>query len=172
MITKLTSLKPFLFTAYYEWLLENQITPHILVNAKYPGVKVPQDSVIQGTIMLSLKPSAICDFKCLKKGISFKARFKGVSFDVYVPYLAMEELIAIETGASFPIGRALAQLELAEDDDEITPDEGTISEQPEFELQEESEPLEASQSKEPEDKDKSSIDGDSSSPVNFEFVKD
>ena len=107
---RLSSLKPFLFNAYYSWLLDNDITPHLLIDATIPKVKVPMDYVKNGNIILSLAPTAIGDFQTLPRGISFKARFKGVAEDIFVPYIAMEQLIALETGSALPIGKALEQL--------------------------------------------------------------
>ena len=103
---KLTTLKPFLFQAYYNWILENKITPHLLVDCNFPGVKVPKAYVKDGNIILSLLPEAIDGLKFQKRGISFKARFKGVSEDIFVPYVAMDQLIALETGSALPIGKA------------------------------------------------------------------
>ena len=86
MFDKLSSTKPFMFNAYYEWMIKNEITPHLLVDASVKGVKVPLDFVKDDCIILSLKPTAISEFQCLERGISFKARFKGVSEDIYIPY--------------------------------------------------------------------------------------
>ncbi len=139
---RLTSLKPFLFTAYYNWLLENNITPHLLVDATMPKVRVPQNYVKDGSIILSLVPSAIADFSTSRRGISFKARFKGVSEDIYIPYVAMEQLIALETGSALPIGKVLEQLDLSPEpeDGDIYPDEGFEDEGPDFELEDDSYP--------------------------------
>lgn len=133
---KLTTLKPFLFQAYYNWILENKITPHLLVDCNFPGVKVPKAYVKDGNIILSLLPEAIDGLKFQKRGISFKARFKGVSEDIFVPYVAMDQLIALETGSALPIGKALEQLELAPD--ENYPDDGEMDEDaPLFSLEDE-----------------------------------
>jgi stringent starvation protein B len=135
---RLSSLKPFLFNAYYSWLLDNDITPHLLIDATIPKVKVPMDYVKNGNIILSLSPTAIGDFQTLPRGISFKARFKGVAEDIFVPYIAMEQLIALETGSALPIGKALEQLDLSPEpeDGDIYPDEGIDSDGPDFELDE------------------------------------
>lgn len=135
VMERLKSLKPYLFTAYYDWLIDNKITPHLLVDAKMPGVKVPAEYVKDGRIILSLLPSAIADYECLSKGISFKARFKGKSEDIYIPFHAMEQLIALESGSALPIGSALEQLDLAPDD-ELYPDDA--QEAPMFKLDEDS----------------------------------
>ncbi|NLK85062.1 MAG: hypothetical protein GX278_03765 [Aeromonadales bacterium] len=167
MKDKLSSTKPFLFTAYYDWMVDNEITPHILVDANFPGVIVPQEFIKDGSIILSLKPAAIFDYKCLKSGISFKARFKGVSQDIYIPYLAMEDLIALETGTSFPIGKALEQLELAPAEDLIDDINDDFS--PEFEVEDNSSSSEQSS-------EQSSLKTEKAPEVpsepGFEFVKD
>ena len=134
VMERLKSLKPYLFTAYYDWLIDNKITPHLLVDAKMPGVRVPVEYVNDGRIILSLLPSAIADYQCLSKGISFKARFKGKSEDIFIPFHAMEQLIALESGSALPIGSVLEQLDLAPDD-EVYPDEA--SESPMFKLDDE-----------------------------------
>jgi stringent starvation protein B len=146
---RLSSLKPFLFNAYYSWLLDNDITPHLLIDATIPKVKVPMDYVKNGNIILSLSPTAIGEFQTLPRGISFKARFKGVAEDIFVPYIAMEQLIALETGSALPIGKALEQLDLSPEpeDDDIYPDEGLESEGPDFELDEGEEQAEAKEAK-------------------------
>ncbi len=140
MKNRLSSLKPFLFNAYYSWLLDNEITPHILVDATVKDVVVPVEYVKDGSIMLSLLPDAIADFQLLKRGIAFKARFKGKSEDIYIPYVAIDQLIALESGSAFPIGKALEQLDLAPEagDDDIYPDEGLNSDGPDFEVDEDS----------------------------------
>ncbi len=135
---RLSSLKPFLFKAYYEWLLDNDITPHLLIDATIPKVRVPMEYVKNGNIILSLSPSAIADFETLPRGISFKARFKGKAEDIFVPYIAMDQLIALETGSALPIGKALEQLDLSPEpeDGDIYPDEGLDVDGPDFEVDE------------------------------------
>ncbi|MGN1280821.1 MAG: ClpXP protease specificity-enhancing factor SspB [Succinivibrio sp.] len=168
-MNRLKSFKSYLFTAYYNWLIDNEITPHLLVDANMPGVVVPKDYVQDGSILLSLSPSAIADYKCLARGISFKARFKGKSEDIYIPYIAMEQLIALETGAALPIGKALEQLELASDD-EVYPDDGCVTEASIFSLEEQSENT-SSQSKEDTEGRAQSVSSQSENP-SFEIVKD
>ncbi|SFS71178.1 stringent starvation protein B [Succinivibrio dextrinosolvens] len=155
---RLSSLKPFLFNAYYSWLLDNDITPHLLIDATIPKVKVPMDYVKNGNIILSLSPTAIGEFQTLPRGISFKARFKGVAEDIFVPYIAMEQLIALETGSALPIGKALEQLDLSPEpeDADIYPDEGLESEGPDFELDEGEESSEPKEAKTEEQKSQTS----------------
>ncbi len=100
---KMTSFNPHIFRAFYEWLIENDITPHLVVNADRPGVEVPRQFVQNGMIILSISPRATRNFAINRNDISFVARFQGKEQQVVVPYLAMQEIYALETATSFPI---------------------------------------------------------------------
>ena len=55
----MTSNRPYLIRALYEWILDNAMTPHILVNARVEGVDVPPQHVHDGRIVLNVSPSAV-----------------------------------------------------------------------------------------------------------------
>ena len=55
----MTSSRPYIVRALYEWILENSCTPYILVNAFGHGVQVPQEHVKDGQIILNISPSAV-----------------------------------------------------------------------------------------------------------------
>ncbi|MFY9973656.1 MAG: ClpXP protease specificity-enhancing factor SspB, partial [Chromatiaceae bacterium] len=55
----LTSTRPYLVRALYEWILDNDLTPHLLVDAEYPGTQVPAEFVQDGQIVLNIAPSAV-----------------------------------------------------------------------------------------------------------------
>lgn len=112
----LTSFKPFLFRAYYDWFAENEFTPHILVDTRVRRVKVPPAYIRNHQIILSLAPAAVANFVIGKQGISFSARFGGVHEDVYVPFKAMKQLIAAENGWVLPIGQAFEAFDSSDDD--------------------------------------------------------
>ena len=57
----MTSNRPYLIRAFYDWIVDNQYTPYMSVDAFYPGVEVPQDYVSDGQIVLNLVPRAITD---------------------------------------------------------------------------------------------------------------
>ncbi len=105
---KMTSFNPHIFKAFYDWLLENDITPHLVVNADLPGVVVPREFVHQHVIILSISPLATRDFIIHSTGITFMARFHGVEQQVVVPFRSMQELFAVETSISYPIALWLA----------------------------------------------------------------
>ena len=44
-MAELTSRRPYLIRALYDWVLDNDLTPHLLVAADAPGVNVPRQFV-------------------------------------------------------------------------------------------------------------------------------
>jgi stringent starvation protein B len=60
---ELTSTRPYLLRAIYDWLLDNQLAPHLLVNASMPGVVVPSHYIKEGKIVLNIAPAAVHAFK-------------------------------------------------------------------------------------------------------------
>lgn len=79
-----------------DWMLDNKLTPHMIVKANDPGVFVPKRFVEDGKIVLNINPSAIRDFMLSFNSVSFKANFSGEKFNIYVPLAAVEGLYASE----------------------------------------------------------------------------
>ncbi|MBX2808008.1 MAG: ClpXP protease specificity-enhancing factor [Cellvibrionaceae bacterium] len=93
----MSSSRPYLIRALYDWILDNQCTPYVLVNALSDNVLVPQDYVNQdGQVVLNISPSAVVDFKMDATCLSFRARFGGVPTDIYVPCAAVLGIYAKE----------------------------------------------------------------------------
>ncbi|WP_292752016.1 stringent starvation protein B, partial [Methylophaga sp. UBA4204] len=55
----MSSQKPYLIRAIYQWLLDNDCTPYLLVNTDYEGVVVPEQYIRDSRIVLNLAPDAI-----------------------------------------------------------------------------------------------------------------
>ncbi len=53
------SSRPYLARALYEWLLDNDHTPYIVVDAEGAGVQVPEQFVQNGQIVLNIAPGAV-----------------------------------------------------------------------------------------------------------------
>lgn len=101
---ELSSTKPYFIRALYEWMLDNRLTPHLIVNAEARGVAVPTQYVEDGKIVLNIAPSAARDLHIANEMLSFKARFRGAAFEISVPMQAVEAIYAKETnsGMAFP----------------------------------------------------------------------
>lgn len=95
----MTSSRPYFLRAVYEWILDNNCTPHILVDAHVTGTQVPQQHVNkEGQIILNISPSAIKDFFMDNTAVSFNARFSGVVNNLYIPCGAVLGIYARENG--------------------------------------------------------------------------
>lgn len=91
--------RPYLVRAYYEWLLDNDLTPHLVVDAMLPNVRVPMEFVRDGQIVLNIAPRAVGNLELGNDAVRFNARFGGVPQQVDVPLAAVLALYARENGA-------------------------------------------------------------------------
>ncbi|UVK84026.1 ClpXP protease specificity-enhancing factor [Pseudomonas sichuanensis] len=92
------SSRPYLVRALYEWIVDNDCTPHMLVNAEYPAVQVPQGFASDGQIVLNISPSAVRNLHMDNDAVSFEGRFGGVSHSLFVPAGAILGIYARENG--------------------------------------------------------------------------
>ena len=97
-MTSMTSNRPYLIRAIFQWICDNGLTPHLLVDAGYPGVLVPQDYVQDGHITLNVAPRAVAQLQLDDELISFSARFAGIPQQLSVPPLAVLAIYARENG--------------------------------------------------------------------------
>ena len=95
----MTSNRPYFLRAIFEWLLDNQCTPHLVVFAKAVGVSVPQQHVDkEGQIILNISPSAVKDLFISNDAVTFNARFSGIVHSIYVPCGAVLGIYGRENG--------------------------------------------------------------------------
>jgi stringent starvation protein B len=94
----MTSNRPYLLRAVHEWICDNGLTPHIVVDAGKPGVQVPPQAISDGRIVLNLAPRAVAHLEIGNDAITFMARFGGVSQTVNVPVAAVQAIYARENG--------------------------------------------------------------------------
>lgn len=90
------SNRPYLIRALYEWLLDNNCTPYILVDVNVAQVKVPNGFAKDGEIVLNLSPSAVKHLLMDNKAISFEGRFGGIVQCPYIPIAAVKAIFAKE----------------------------------------------------------------------------
>jgi stringent starvation protein B len=95
---RLTSTRPYLLRALYEWIVDNHLTPYVLVDATVPGVVVPTHYVKEGKIVLNISPAAVRALAMDNEGIAFGARFGGTPCEIRVPMLAVKAIYAQENG--------------------------------------------------------------------------
>ncbi|MGH8433420.1 MAG: ClpXP protease specificity-enhancing factor [Pseudomonas sp.] len=94
----MNSSRPYLIRALYEWIVDNDCTPHLLVNAEYSGVQVPQGFASDGQIVLNVSPGAVRHLHMDNEAVSFEGRFGGVAHTLYIPAAAVLAIYARENG--------------------------------------------------------------------------
>ena len=123
----MTSNRPYLLRALYEWIGDNEMTPHLLVDATREGVQVPAASVKDGRVVLNIAARAVAQLDLGNREVRFKARFGGVSQTVRVPVGAILAIYAQETGQGMMLpedGGTLPDSDSPEDGPPEPPDEG------------------------------------------------
>ena len=112
----MTSTRPYLIRAIYDWACDNNLTPHLLVDATLDGVSVPDQFVSDGSITLNISLSSVRGLELGDEWVLFSARFAGSEMNIEVPVIAVQAIYAKENGQGifFP----------QEDGEEPTPEDG------------------------------------------------
>lgn len=97
-LSALTSSKPYLIRGLYQWLLDNDSTPYILVDTSIEGVQIPPSLAAEGKLVLNLAPGAVQDLELDNDYLAFSARFGGVAQKVFCPIAAVLAIYARESG--------------------------------------------------------------------------
>ena len=98
MSEEMTSNRPYLLRALFEWIDDNRMTPHILVEAEHEGVDVPDQAVQKGKVILNIDRAAVQDLDLGNDWLLFKARFSGREYKVSIPVEAVLAIYAKENG--------------------------------------------------------------------------
>lgn len=109
----MTPSKPYLVRALYEWILDNENTPYILVDTGGQQLQIPPGIATDGKVVLNLAPAAIQDLEISNERISFSARFGGVAQQVSCPMTSLLAIYARENGEGM-----MFPLEDQDDDDD------------------------------------------------------
>lgn len=94
----MTSNRPYLLRAIYDWVTDNGLTPYLLIDATRAGVQVPPQVVKDGQVVLNVAMRAVSMLDLGNERISFSARFSGVSQDISFPVSAVLAIYAQENG--------------------------------------------------------------------------
>ncbi len=94
----MTSNKPYLIRALYEWLVDNDATPHIMVDTTNAEVKIPRGIDKDGQVVLNIAARAVQRLEMSNTYVSFSARFSGASQNIYIPIEAVMAIYSMEDG--------------------------------------------------------------------------
>lgn len=100
----MTSTKPYLLRAFYDWIVDNNHTPYLAINAEVEGTLVPKQYIENGKITLNISPLAVRDLNLGNDTVTFSARFSGVLFNINVPLRAILAIYARENGRGMVFG--------------------------------------------------------------------
>lgn len=94
----MNSSRPYLLRAIHQWIVDNDCTPYLLVNANAPGVMAPQEYVENEKIILNISPTAAHNLLLGDEEVMFNARFGGRPMEVIAPVEAVLAIYARENG--------------------------------------------------------------------------
>lgn len=136
---QLTSRRPYLIRAMYEWIVDNNLTPHLIVDANFEGVVAPPTAIQDGKVVLNVAMRATRNLELGNEYISFDARFGGIAQQVSVPIgavmaiysrenneglaFAPEQMTEAEEGEILTSSLAVIDGDLEVDDDRESPDD-------------------------------------------------
>ena len=94
----MTSLKPYLIRSIYDWIIDNDLTPHLLVDAENKHAILPRQFIEDGKIVLNIRPQAVQGLTLGNDEIQFKAKFSGKPMHIVAPIAAVMAIYAKENG--------------------------------------------------------------------------
>lgn len=97
-VKSMTSSRPYLIRAIYEWLVDNQLTPYMMVDAMDKTVVVPEKYIEDGKIILNVAPMAVREMSMSNAEVHFEARFSGITHQISFPTQAVLAVYAFENG--------------------------------------------------------------------------
>lgn len=113
----MTSSRPYLVRAMYQWIADNGMTPHLLADASVEGIQIPAEHVQNGKIILNIAPMAISSLVLGDTEITFNARFSGQSRGIYIPIDAVLAIYAKENGQGMMFSEDDGAISSSDDDD-------------------------------------------------------
>lgn len=94
----MTPTRPYLVRAFFDWIVDNGMTPYLLVDARMEGVRVPAAYVREGRIVLNIAPAAVTDLEIGTVQVTFGARFAGNAQVIALPVTSVMAIYARENG--------------------------------------------------------------------------
>jgi stringent starvation protein B len=95
---QMLSNRSYLLRAFYDWIVDSGCTPYMVVLTENHNVQVPQQFIEHGKVVLNVSPQATREFTIENKGVTFLARFSGVTREIYAPLASVSAIYAIENG--------------------------------------------------------------------------
>jgi len=94
----MSSNRPYLIRGMYDWILDNNMTPCLLIDATFEGIRVPEGHVNDGKMVLNISSGATRDLDIGNEWVTFSTRFDGNAFAIKIPISAVSAIYARENG--------------------------------------------------------------------------
>jgi len=106
--------RPYLLRALYEWIVDNDETPYVLIKVDGDQVQVPLEHVKDGQIVLNISPSAVRNLVMGDEYVMCSGRFSGREFELVLPLGNVAAIYCKDSGAGmvFPDEEAYASGEV------------------------------------------------------------
>ncbi|NNL96120.1 MAG: ClpXP protease specificity-enhancing factor [Xanthomonadales bacterium] len=101
----MNSNKPYLLRALNEWILDNGLTPHLIVDVAHQDVQAPAEAVRDGKLVLNISPQATRQLEMGNEAVSFETRFGGKPHPIFLPMDAVMAIYARENGQGMMFAR-------------------------------------------------------------------
>lgn len=134
MFKTMTSSRPYLLRALNEWIVDNGLTSHIVVDANQEHVVVPLDFVEAGKIVLNVSPFAVQNLAIENDFVTFSARFSGQAMNISVPIAAIMAIYAKENGQGMVFAEEVSSPQTEKSSEESEPMKDKAAERPSLTL--------------------------------------
>ena len=89
--------RPYLIRAIYDWCIDIENTPYVMSLVEKKTL-IPEVLSNSKEIVLNLSPKSIQNLYIDDEGISFKGRFSGSSYNIFLPLTSILGVYAKESG--------------------------------------------------------------------------
>ncbi|MBB70976.1 MAG: ClpXP protease specificity-enhancing factor [Legionellales bacterium] len=98
------STRPYLLRAFYDWIVDNNFTPYIVIDAEALGEQIPDEYIEDGRIVLNVSPSATHNLQLGNDVVEFSASFSGKVCFISAKLPAILAIYAKENGRGMVFG--------------------------------------------------------------------
>lgn len=100
----MTSTRPYLIRAFFEWIIDNNMTPYVVIDASFSESRIPTEYVEDDRLVLNVSPAATNSLDISNDDITFEASFSGKIMSIYAPIHAVVAIYAKENGRGMIFG--------------------------------------------------------------------
>ena len=97
-VKKLTSSRPYFLRALNEWMVDNDLSPHIVIDSTAPGVGLPEEHLSNDAVVFNISPESVKSLRITNKLLTCNASFSGQALDIMIPVNAILQIFAKENG--------------------------------------------------------------------------